>query len=560
MAGSIEENAWRVLAVLAEYQQQPGDTMKGRYNLSAKEIAEATGLSPGELDDAVQHLEDAGTTEVTRVFGTAPYAFKDAELTKDGRLAYERSKKQPPPRPAAAASGAQAGRIGQSSGTSLTEAEVQELRTSLKDHGWYLTTEKLGEGGGGVTFLAARVAALDQVRGAVDALDEDDDEAQQGAAALLLTARKVLAPGTDELGVFKYAKQANERMKREIKALSTLKHENLVRIFAADPTEVPAWYVMEYFENGDLTHRWAHYEGRAREVLVLVRQLANALKVVHAAKLVHRDIKPDNIFIGHDGRWVLGDFGIAFEAGATRHTEAGPTPMTKEWRPDWVVSRRLEDFPPTVDIFMLAKVAYAMIAGPGRNPPASQLQTGDFDLRRLHPKMPHVEAMQQFILDHVVAHEDAIKSKTADDFIARIDELIARFEWRKSEHLVFSFVSSHSTTHVNEGDLRSLQNVDIRLPEGTTRLHFATRLLRGKKTEMADHISYEVWPRHGGAKDVWTKGSSIHVHDSDAFGHWLTDEIPITPRTAGGWYRFAIGKLFGGLMITGLTITAEAEG
>jgi|GEM_PF-2993725 len=439
----------------------------------------------------------------------------------------------------------------------MTPAEFKAARDAVQQQGWFLTEKHLGGGGGGNTFLCVRTDIIKTVRVHAGKMQEQNLNTQlSSGAAFIQQIVKTLDPASDYFAVFKSAKNADGRMKREIKAFTNCKHPNLVRIFTSDPSDEPIWYLMEYFRRGDLESRWAEYQGQPLEVLKRVRELASALAVVHDAKLVHRDIKPANIFLGDDGRWVLGDFGIAFELGGTRHTEAG-VPMTKEWRPDWVVARRLEDYPPAVALFLLAKVLYALIAGPGKNPPASQLEEPEFDLRSLYPQVRHIDAIQQFVLDHVAVREREMKSKDAKAFIARLDELIARFDWRPSQHQIFSFVSSHSLTHVTEGGLWQFQGLRVLFPPGAKRIRGSVRLHQEDST-MAASISISF--RDQNLAEVAKPAHGLHVHSAppNSSGHWIDFEAPIAEGTKPGWYSFGVERLTGGVVITALLLYVDS--
>lgn len=447
----------------------------------------------------------------------------------------------------------------------MQASELTQHRQLLLEKGWFLTEHQLGEGGGGTAYLAIRTEALLGVRSQIiKAQPTDYTENRLAVAQLIVGLKNLLGPGSELLSVYKASNRTNDaRMGLEIRALTSLKHPNLVRIIEADEAETPTWYLMEYFDGGDLSRAASKFEGRPREVLSKIRKLAQALEVVHHAGFLHRDIKPENIFVGADGRWILGDFGIAFESGGERATVAGDTPMSKAWRPDWLVSRRAGNFTPTVDIYLLAKVAYALLAGPGKVPPASQLSSPDFDLRRIQPQMEQVASIQQFIADHVVLHEQDVKSRTASDFITRIDTLIESLDFRASEQLVFSFLSSNTNTHVRENS-EALVNIDIRLPARTSRLNLAIRILSdplSADTYVADHISISVW-RIEAERTTATSERDIAVHPSEnSVGHWLRIEVQIHEglELGGGWYRLGVWTR-GGNMISGLLVYAVIAG
>ena len=78
---------------------------------------------------------------------------------------------------------------------------------------------------------------------------------------------------------------------------------------------------MEYVEGGTLAEHLR--DERELDCDLLVRRLLEALDYVHAARIVHRDVKPANVLMGRDGRARLTDFGIAQPEDATQLTQPG---------------------------------------------------------------------------------------------------------------------------------------------------------------------------------------------------------------------------------------------
>jgi tetratricopeptide (TPR) repeat protein/predicted Ser/Thr protein kinase len=99
------------------------------------------------------------------------------------------------------------------------------------------------------------------------------------------------------------------RLHREAIAMAKLSHPNVVVVYEVGELEGHPFVAMEYVP-GDTLRAWA--KGKSwREVLRAFVAAGEGLAAVHAAGLVHRDVKPDNILVGKDGRVRLGDFGLA---------------------------------------------------------------------------------------------------------------------------------------------------------------------------------------------------------------------------------------------------------
>ena len=118
-------------------------------------------------------------------------------------------------------------------------------------------------------------------------------------------ALKVLHPETSSDG----SKRA--RMLREARALAQLNHPNVVRVYELGETETFPYLVMELVDGESLGQLIRNGRLPQIEILRHFVQAADGLKAVHELGIVHRDIKPTNIFVGKDGRVCIGDFGLA---------------------------------------------------------------------------------------------------------------------------------------------------------------------------------------------------------------------------------------------------------
>lgn len=116
-----------------------------------------------------------------------------------------------------------------------------------------------------------------------------------------------------------------DRFLREARAAAAVNHQHLVAIHDAGEDDGRTWLAFEFVPGGDLDLVLAK-EGpfAADRALEIIAQCADGLQALHEGGLVHRDIKPHNIFLDARGRAKLGDFGLARQAdGADRMTMTG---------------------------------------------------------------------------------------------------------------------------------------------------------------------------------------------------------------------------------------------
>jgi eukaryotic-like serine/threonine-protein kinase len=158
-----------------------------------------------------------------------------------------------------------------------------------------------------------------------------------------------------------------ERFFREVRTIDGLRHPNIVQLLDAGARKDGAPYlVMEYLFGeslGDRLRRQPQLE--VSEALWIARQVASALAAAHAAGVIHRDVKPDNIFlvgeVGHPYAVKLVDFGLSRMQGLSALTAMGVTVGTLEYMaPEQTVR---DATGPRSDMYALGVVLYRMVTG-----------------------------------------------------------------------------------------------------------------------------------------------------------------------------------------------------
>ncbi|MCW2143611.1 Serine/threonine protein kinase [Actinoplanes cyaneus] len=147
---------------------------------------------------------------------------------------------------------------------------------------------------------------------------------------------------------------------REARAAARLDHPGVVKIFDVVWRRGRCWIVMEYVESRSL-QRVVREGGPLpyREVARIGLAVLAALRTAHAAGVLHRDVKPDNVLLADDGRVVLTDFGLATVSGA----EDGPDPRLGS--PSFIAPERLEsdDAGVASDLWSFGAMLYAAVEG-----------------------------------------------------------------------------------------------------------------------------------------------------------------------------------------------------
>jgi eukaryotic-like serine/threonine-protein kinase len=153
-----------------------------------------------------------------------------------------------------------------------------------------------------------------------------------------------------------------ERFVREARLAARLSHPNIVSVFDAGEDGGRPYIVMEHVEGETLAELLA---GRGRlpadEARGLVLQAARGLAHAHAAGLVHRDIKPQNLLLRDEGTLKIADFGIARAAEGTALTQAGTVLGTAAYlAPEQALG---EEVTPAADVYSLGAVLYELLTG-----------------------------------------------------------------------------------------------------------------------------------------------------------------------------------------------------
>lgn len=197
--------------------------------------------------------------------------------------------------------------------------------------GNYRVAEQIGKGGMGHVYAAEHVRLGRQV------------------------ALKFLAPslrGDDEF---------LRRFLREARVMAQLEHPNLVRVLDYGEDDEQPYLVMELLRGQTLRERLRERPLPEAEAVRVAAAVLSGLEAAHAAGVVHRDIKPGNLFLCRDGTVKVMDFGIAKSAEESHLTQTGVQVGTAEYMsPEQAEGAPVDG---RSDLYSLGIVLYQMLAG-----------------------------------------------------------------------------------------------------------------------------------------------------------------------------------------------------
>uniref|UniRef100_UPI0008530C93 serine/threonine-protein kinase n=1 Tax=Thermogemmatispora onikobensis TaxID=732234 RepID=UPI0008530C93 len=259
--------------------------------------------------------------------------------------------------------------------------------------------------------------------------------------------------------------EAIEQFRREARTIAALVHPHIVRVldFGLHEGRFP-YLVMDHLPGGSLRQRYP--AGSRLPLLVALdytRQIAEALHYAHEARIVHRDVKPENMLIGRDGQVLLADFGIATIAVSTRLQSTQDLAGTVTYMaPEQILGHPR----PESDQYALAVTLYEWLAGV---PPF----TGSFaEVAAQHCMVPP-PSLRQHVSEIPPDTEAAIQRALAKDWRARfasVKEFAIALEETTTETMRGSAVDKFlsSSASLMASGIIPTESAPLRLPPPTS--------------------------------------------------------------------------------------------
>ena len=202
-----------------------------------------------------------------------------------------------------------------------------------------------------------------------------------------------------------------ERFRTEVKLARRVTHRSVARAYELVVTADISFYTMELIVGVSLETRMARRRViEIGEAASIATALCDALGAAHAAGIVHRDVKPENILLAEDGRIVLTDFGIA---AAVRDGEGELAGTPRYMAPEQAAGA---DPTPAADVFALGVVLYEMLTGAaaftGANLAEITAQRQGVD----HLDIPGIDPRLADLVARATARDPAVRIPTATAF------------------------------------------------------------------------------------------------------------------------------------------------
>ncbi|XP_076613127.1 MAP/microtubule affinity-regulating kinase 3-like isoform X2 [Chaetodon auriga] len=152
-----------------------------------------------------------------------------------------------------------------------------------------------------------------------------------------------------------------QKLFREVRIMKILNHPNIVKLFEVIETEKTLYLVMEYASGGEVfDYLVAHGRMKEKEARAKFRQIVSAVQYCHQKRIVHRDLKAENLLLDADMNIKIADFGFSneFTVGGKLDTFCGSPPYAA---PELFQGKKYDG--PEVDVWSLGVILYTLVSG-----------------------------------------------------------------------------------------------------------------------------------------------------------------------------------------------------
>ncbi len=210
-----------------------------------------------------------------------------------------------------------------------------------------------------------------------------------------------------------------ERFNQEARAVAKLSNPNVVAVIDAGEDAGRPYIVLEYVQGETLKQRISRIGALdATEALAYALEVAQGLSVAHERKMVHRDVKPQNVLIDSTGRAKLTDFGISRQLNEEGVTEAGRVLGTTDYvAPEQAMGKEVD---PRSDIYSLGVVLFEMLTGDVPFEAENQIGVA---MKHVNDELPDIQHRRGDLSAASARAVERATAKNPDDRYQTIDEM-----------------------------------------------------------------------------------------------------------------------------------------
>jgi eukaryotic-like serine/threonine-protein kinase len=219
-----------------------------------------------------------------------------------------------------------------------------------------------------------------------------------------------------------------ERFRREARAVARLNHPHVVTVIDAGEDEGSPYIVFEYVEGETLKDRIRRM-GRLSvpEAVAYAIEIGRALDCAHSHRLVHRDVKPQNVLIDYEGRAKVTDFGIARSLELDGLTAAGRVLGTTDYvSPEQALGHQVTE---QSDIYSLGICLFEMLTGEVPFRADTQVAVAMKHVRDPLPDVqrvrPEISAVLAAVIERATAKEVENRYATVDEMVGDLEHVLA---------------------------------------------------------------------------------------------------------------------------------------
>ncbi|QTQ09104.1 Stk1 family PASTA domain-containing Ser/Thr kinase [Macrococcoides canis] len=206
--------------------------------------------------------------------------------------------------------------------------------------------------------------------------------------------------------------RAVQRFQREVQNATTLSHPNIVKVLDVDEDERHYYLVMEYVE-GPTLHEYIQQQGplSPEEAVFFTKQILRGIEHAHSYRIVHRDIKPQNILMTEDKELKISDFGIARALSETAMTQTNHIMGSVHYlSPEQAKGIRTDE---SSDIYSIGIVLYEMLTG---HPPFEGESAVSIAIKHIQETIPSIREENSAIPQSL---ENVVNKATMKDKLRR---------------------------------------------------------------------------------------------------------------------------------------------